>query len=152
MSLIIGDEVPDFELPNQNGEPVRLSDFRGKKAVVVVFYPLSFTGICTGELCELRDNIAQFQNDKVELLAISVDSKFTQKKFAEQEGYTFSVLSDFWPHGGVAKQFGVFLEENGFANRGTFVINKEGKLVAKFITAPGQARSLADYQKALELI
>jgi peroxiredoxin len=152
MTLIIGDTVEDFELPNQNGEPVRLSDFRGKKAVVVVFYPLSFTGICTGELCELRDNIAQFQNDKVELLAISVDSKFTQKKFAEQEGYTFNVLSDFWPHGAVAKQFGVFIEETGFANRGTFVIDKDGMLVAKFVTAPGQARSLADYQKALELI
>ncbi|MDE2591506.1 MAG: peroxiredoxin [Actinomycetales bacterium] len=152
MSLIIGETAPDFELPNQNGEPVRLSDFRGKKAVVIVFYPLSFTGICTGELCELRDNIAQFQNDKVELLAISVDSKFTQKKFAEQEGYTFNVLSDFWPHGGVAKQYEVFLEDNGFANRATFVINKDGELVASFKTAPGQPRSLADYQKALELL
>ena len=152
MSLIIGETAPDFELPNQNGEPVRLSDYRGKKAVVLVFYPLSFTGICTGELCELRDNIAQFQNDKVELLAISVDSKFTQKKFAEQEGYTFNVLSDFWPHGGVAKQYEVFLEENGFANRATFVINKDGELVASFKTAPGQARSLSDYQKALELL
>ena len=152
MTLIIGDEAPDFELPNQNGEPIRLSDFRGKKAVVVVFYPLSFTGTCTGELCELRDNIAQFQNDKVELLAISVDSKFTQKKFAEQESYNFNVLSDFWPHGGVAKQYGVFIEEAGIANRGTFVINKDGVIVAKFVTAPGQARSLADYHKALELI
>ncbi|MEN9606337.1 MAG: hypothetical protein RL605_165 [Actinomycetota bacterium] len=152
MSLLIGDAAPDFELPNQNGEPVRLSDFRGKKAVVVVFYPLSFTGICTGELCELRDNIAQFQNDKVELLAISVDSKFVQKQFAEHEGYQFSVLSDFWPHGAVAKEYGVFLEETGFANRGTFVIDKDGVLVAKFLTAPGQARSLSDYQKALELI
>ena len=152
MSLLIGDAAPDFELPNQNGEPVRLSDFRGKKAVVVVFYPLSFTGICTGELCELRDNIAQFQNDKVELLAISVDSKFVQKQFAEHEGYQFSVLSDFWPHGAVAKEYGVFLEETGFANRGTFVIDKDGVLVAKFLTAPGQARSLNDYQKALELI
>jgi peroxiredoxin len=152
MSLLIGETAPDFELPNQNGEPVRLSDFRGKKAVVVVFYPLSFTGICTGELCELRDNIAQFQNEKVELLAISVDSKFTQKQFAEHEGYTFNVLSDFWPHGGVAKEYGVFLEETGFANRATFVIDKDGVLVASFKTAPGQPRSLADYKKALELI
>ena len=150
MSLLIGDAAPDFELPNQNGEPVRLSDFRGKKAVVVVFYPLSFTGICTGELCELRDNIAQFQNEKVELLAISVDSKFTQKKFAEQEGYTFSVLSDFWPHGGVAKQFGVFIEENGFANRGTFVIDKDGNLAGQFVTEPGQARDFASYKELVE--
>jgi len=149
MSLIIGDQAPDFELSNQFGETVKLSDFRGVKPVVIVFYPLSFSGICTGELCELRDNFAKFENDNVELLAISVDSKFVQKQFAEHEGYKFSVLADFWPHGAVAKQFGVFLEENGFANRATFVINKDGDLVAKFVTAPGQARSLYEYDKAL---
>jgi peroxiredoxin len=149
MSLIIGDQAPDFELSNQFGETVKLSDFRGVKPVVMVFYPLSFSGICTGELCELRDNFAKFENENVELLAISVDSKFVQKQFAEHEGYKFSVLADFWPHGGVAKQYGVFLEENGFANRATFVINKDGDLVAKFVTAPGQARSLDEYDKAL---
>lgn len=149
MSLIIGDQAPDFELANQFGETVKLSDFRGIKPVVMVFYPLSFSGICTGELCELRDNFAKFENDDVELLAISVDSKYVQKQFAEHEGYKFSVLADFWPHGGVAKQYGVFLEENGFANRATFVINKDGDLVAKFVTAPGQARSLDEYDKAL---
>ncbi len=149
MSLIIGDQAPDFELSNQFGETVKLSDFRGVKPVVIVFYPLSFSGICTGELCELRDNFAKFENDNVELLAISVDSKFVQKQFAEHEGYKFSVLADFWPHGAVAKQYGVFLEENGFANRATFVINKDGDLVAKFVTAPGQARSLDEYDKAL---
>jgi peroxiredoxin len=149
MTLIIGDQAPDLELANQFGETVQLSDFRGVKPVVIVFYPLSFSGICTGELCELRDNFAKFENDNVELLAISVDSKFVQKQFAEHEGYKFSVLADFWPHGGVAKQYGVFLEENGFANRATFVINKDGDLVAKFVTAPGQARSLDEYDKAL---
>ncbi len=149
MSPIIGDQAPDFELANQFGETVKLSDFRGVKPVVIVFYPLSFSGICTGELCELRDNFAKFENDNVELLAISVDSKYVQKQFAEHEGYKFSVLADFWPHGGVAKQYGVFLEENGFANRATFVINKDGDLVAKFVTAPGQARSLDEYDKAL---
>ncbi len=152
MSLIIGDQAPDFELPNQNGEPIRLSEYRGKKSVVVVFYPMSFTGICTGELCELRDNIAAFDSEKVELLAISVDSKYVQKKFAEAEGYNFNVLSDFWPHGAVAQAYGVFLDETGFANRATFVINKDGEIVAKFVTAPGQARDLADYHKALELL
>ena len=149
MSLIIGDPAPDFELVNQFGENVRLSSFRGTKPVVLVFYPLSFSGICTGELCEIRDNFGKFENENVELLAISVDSKYVQKQFADNEGYKFSVLADFWPHGGVAKQFGVFLEENGFANRATFVINKDGDLVAKFVTAPGQARSLDEYDKAL---
>jgi peroxiredoxin len=149
MTLIIGDHAPDFELANQYGETVKLSDFRGKKPVVLVFYPLSFSGICTGELCEIRDNFAKFDKENVELLAISVDSKFVQKQFAEHEGYKFSVLSDFWPHGAVAQSYGVFLEDNGFSNRATFVINTEGELVAKFVTAPGQARSLNEYDRAL---
>ena len=149
MSLIIGDHAPDFELVNQYGETVKLSDFRGKKPVVVVFYPLSFSGICTGELCEIRDNFGKFEKEDVELLAISVDSKFVQKQFAEHEGYKFSVLADFWPHGAVAQAYGVFIEEAGIANRATFVINKDGELVAKFVTAPGQARSLDEYDRGL---
>ena len=149
MNLIIGDHAPDFELTNQYGESVKLSDFRGKKPVVLVFYPLSFSGICTGELCEIRDNFAKFDKENVELLAISVDSKFVQKQFAEHEGYKFSVLADFWPHGAVAKAYGVFLEEAGISNRATFVINTDGELVAKFVTAPGQARSLDEYDRAL---
>ena len=149
MSLIIGDLAPDFTLANQFGENVTLSDFRGKKPVVLVFYPLSFSGVCTGELCEIRDNFDKFASSDVELLAISVDSKYVQKVFAEHEGYKFSVLADFWPHGQVAKDYGVFLESHGLANRGTFVIDKDGVLVAKFVTAPGQARSLDEYTRAL---
>jgi peroxiredoxin len=149
LALIIGDVAPDFSLVNQFGETVTLSSFKNEKNVVVVFYPLSFSGICTGELCEIRDNFAQFESAGVELLAISVDSKFVQKKFAEEEGYKFSVLADFWPHGRVARDFGVFLEDSGIANRATFIINKSGELVAKFVTAPGQARSLDEYKKAL---
>ena len=149
MSLLIGDLAPDFTLPNQFGEDVTLSQFRGVKPVVLVFYPLSFSGVCTGELCEIRDNFDKFDKENVELLAISVDSKYVQKQFAEHEGYKFSVLADFWPHGAVAKQYGVFIEESGIANRATFVINTDGNLVAKFITAPGQARSLDEYDRAL---
>ncbi|MFM5904710.1 MAG: peroxiredoxin [Micrococcales bacterium] len=150
MTAEVGELAPDFTLSNQNGEEVTLSSFRGVKPVVVVFYPLSFSGICTGELCELRDNFATFQTEGVELLAISVDSKFVQKVFAEREGYEFSVLADFWPHGGVAKQYGVFLEEAGIATRATFVIDIDGKISTKFVTAPGQARSFADYQRAVQ--
>ena len=145
----IGSEAPDFEVLDNNGQMVKLSSFRGQKNVLLLFYPFAFSGICTGELCELRDNFSQFERSDVELLAISVDSKFVQKQFAEHEGYKFSVLADFWPHGAVAKQFGVFIEDSGIANRATFVINKEGELVSKFITAPGQARSLDEYSKAL---
>lgn len=149
MTVEIGDKAPDFELVNQHGEKVKLSSYQGQKPVVLVFYPLSFSGTCTGELCELRDNIGEFDSKDVELMAISVDSKFTQKLFAEKEGYTFQVLADFWPHGGVAQQYGVFNDELGFAIRGTFVINKDGVVTAKFVNGPGQARDLASYQQAL---
>ena len=150
--ITVGDQAPDFTLTNQYGEAVSLSSFRGKKPVVLVFYPLSFSGICTGELCELRDNLSMLESDGIELLAISVDSKFVQAKFAEQEGYKFSVLADFWPHGQVAKQYEVFIEERGIATRATFVIDINGVVVAKFETAPGEPRKLSDYKKALELV
>ena len=149
MSLLIGDQAPDFSLVNQFGETVTLSQFRGSKPVVVVFYPLSFSGICTGELCEIRDNFAKFDSSDVELLAISVDSKFVQKVFAEHEGYKFSVLADFWPHGKVAQDYGVFLEEHGIANRGTFVIDKAGILRWSVVNGPGDARNTDEYKQAL---
>ncbi len=152
MTLIVGDNAPDFSLTNQFGEIVSLSDFRGKKAVALVFYPLAFSGICTGELCELRDNFGVFETEGVELIAVSVDSKFVQKSFAEQEGYKFSVLADFWPHGGTAKAYGVFNEEAGIAQRATFVINKDGQIAAKFVTSVGQPRSFAEYKKAIEAL
>lgn len=149
MSLAVGDIAPAFTLKNQFGEEVSLADFAGKKAVVLVFYPLAFSGICTGELCELRDNIAMFRDATVELLGISVDSHFTQRAFAEQENYDFSVLSDFWPHGGIAREYGVFLEDKGIANRATFVIDAQGVIAGSFVTAPGEARPLAAYKEVL---
>jgi peroxiredoxin len=149
MAAEVGEKAPDFELNNQHGELVKLSSYIGKKPVVLVFYPLSFSGTCTGELCELRDNISIFESAETELLAISVDSKYTQKIFADQEGYKFQVLADFWPHGGVAKQYGVFMEEAGIAKRGTFLIDKEGLIQAKFVNGPGEARDLGSYKEAL---
>ncbi|MFM7014089.1 MAG: peroxiredoxin [Actinomycetota bacterium] len=149
MAVDIGDLAPDFELINQHGETVKLSSFRGVKPVVLVFYPLSFSGTCTGELCELRDNIAVFESAQTELLAISVDSKFTQKRFAETEGYKFNVLADFWPHGAVAKEYGVFIEESGIAKRATFLIDADGKIRAKFVNGPGEARDFGSYVEAL---
>jgi len=149
MAVAIGDKAPDFELVNQHGETVKLSSFQGKKPVVLVFYPLSFSGTCTEELCELRDNLSAFESKDVELMAISVDSKYTQKLFAEKEGYKFQVLADFWPHGGVAQAYGVFKEEAGIAIRGTFLIDKEGVIREMFVNGPGEARDLASYHQAL---
>ena len=106
----IGQAAPDFTIPNQHGEAVSLSSFKGSKNVLLMFYPFSFTGTCTGELCALRDDLSPFQNDDVQVLAVSCDSPFTQRVFAEKENYQFPVLSDFWPHGAVAKTYGVFEE------------------------------------------
>ena len=149
MSLTIGQAAPDFTLKNQFGEKVTLSSFKGQKNVVITFYPFAFTGTCTGELCALRDDLSAFQNDGVQLLAISCDSPFTQKVFATQERYEFPVLSDFWPHGEVAKAYGVFNEEAGCAFRGSYIIDKEGILRWQVVNGMGDARNIADYKDAL---
>jgi len=149
VAIQAGEMAPDFELSNHHGEKIKLSDFQGKKNVVLVFYPAAFTGRCTGELCALRDELSSFQNENIELLAISCDSMFTLKVFAEQEGYAFSLLADFWPHGEVAQKYGVFNPERGFAGRGTFIINKEGKVHWSVYNASGDARDLSDYKEAL---
>ncbi len=109
----VGTVAPDFELVDQHGTPVRLSSFRGVRNVLVVFYPWSFSRICTGELCVLRDDLASFQNDDAQLLAISIDSKYVQRQFAEREGFEFPLLADFWPHGEVARRYGVFDSSEG---------------------------------------
>jgi peroxiredoxin len=150
MALENDTQAPDFDLANQFGEHIRLSDFRGKKPVTLVFFPLAFSSTCTGELCALRDNLNMFKDHGVELIGISVDSKAALRSWAEQEGYDFTLLADFWPHGAVAKEYGVFLEEKGFANRATFVIDETGIIRASFITAPGQARSVEEYRAALD--
>ena len=152
MTLSIGSAAPDFELSDQHGEKVSLSSFKGKKNVVVLFIPFAFTGTCTGELCALRDDLAPFQNDNVQLLAISCDSMFTQRIFAEQEGYKFPVLADFWPHGTAAKAYGIFNEELGCAMRGTFIIDKEGILRWQIVNGLGDARNIADYKTAISAL
>ena len=149
MALTIGQAAPDFTLMNQHGESVSLSSFKGKKNVVVIFYPFAFSGICTGELCAIRDDLAAFENDNSELLAISCDPMYAQKAFAEQEGYKFGVLADFWPHGAAAKAYGAFNEERGCAIRGTFIIDKSGILRWQVVNGLGDARNIADYKAAL---
>ncbi|MCU1546182.1 MAG: AhpC/TSA family protein [Homoserinimonas sp.] len=148
----ISTQAPDFELTNQYGESVRLSQFRGVKSVALVFFPLAFTGTCTGELCELRDNLSLFKDSDVELLAVSVDNKASLRVFADQEGYDFMLLSDFWPHGGVAQEYGVFLEDKGIATRATFLIDSTGIIRASIINTPGEARSVDAYRDALTLL
>lgn len=149
MTVEIGQDAPDFELRDQHKQPVRLSDFRGKKTVVLVFIPFAFSRICTGELCTLRDELDEFQNDDVQVLAITCDSPFANAAWSEREGYAFPVLSDFWPHGATAQAYGVFEEHIGAAVRGSFVIDREG--VVRWTVRNGipDARELDDYRGVL---
>lgn len=122
----VGDEAPDFTLRDQNREEFTLSALRGQKAVLIVFYPFAFTSVCTGELTRVRNDIDVFQNDDVQIVTISCDSVYSQKVFAIREEFEFPLLSDHWPHGGVAQAYGVFNDEGGFANRGTFLVDLDG--------------------------
>ena len=145
----VGDTAPDFELPDGERKPVRLSSYRGAKAVVLVFYPLAFTGTCQGELCAIRDSIADFDSDDVQTLAVSVDSTAVHAKWAQEQGYTFPLLADFWPHGAVAKDYGVFNDAIGLALRGTFIIDKQGTIVYKVVNGIPDARDPEEYKRVL---
>ncbi len=149
MTLSPGDVAPEFTLKNQFGQEVSLADYRGKKNVVLMFYPFAFTGVCTDELCVIRDQREDFMNDDTEVISVSCDSTPTLKVFAEQENFTHNLASDFWPHGEVAKQYGIFLDELGFATRGTFVIDKDGIVRWSVVNGPGEARNADDYRAAL---
>ncbi|MGW5335869.1 peroxiredoxin [Streptomyces bauhiniae] len=150
MALQVGDEAPDFELKDNHGRTVRLSDFRDEKNVVLLFYPFAFTGVCTGELCELRDNLPQFTDRDTQLLAVSNDSMHTLRVFGEQEGLEYPLLSDFWPHGDVSRAYGVFDEDKGCAVRGTFILDKTGTVRWTVVKGLPDARDLTDYVKALD--
>lgn len=149
MSLDVGQTAPDFTLTDQHGQQVSLSDYRGDKNVVLMFYPFAFTGICTAELCSLRDRGTDFANDDTVVLSVSCDSVPSLKLFAEQENLTHSLLSDFWPHGEVSRTYGAFLEDKGFATRATYIIDTDGVIRWSVVNGPGEARNPDDYAAAL---
>lgn len=149
MSLVIGQAAPDFELKDQYGQMVRLSSFRGQKNVLITFFPFAFTGICTNELCSIRDERVDFDNDDTVILSISCDAAPTLKEFATRQGLEYPVLSDHWPHGATAQAYGCFDSERGCALRGSFVVDKEGVLRWQVVNALGDARSNDDYRKVL---
>ena len=152
MPLDVGVAAPDFTLRNQNGEKVSLSSFRGNKNVLLVFYPFAFSGICTSELCQVRDDLPRYQNDDVQVLGVSTDAPFALRSWADQQGYDFPLLSDFWPHGEVAKAYGVFNDIAGMANRGTFLVDKQGVIRFAEMNQPGEARDQGGWQKALDAL
>jgi peroxiredoxin len=147
--LDVGTPAPDFTLRDQNQQAVTLSDFRGTRNVLLVFFPLAFTGICQGELDEVRDRLSDFENDETQTLAISVGPPPTHKIWAAQSKFTFPVLSDFWPHGAVSQAFDVFNDDAGFSNRGTFVVDRSGIIRFAEMKQPGEARDQAAWTDAL---
>jgi peroxiredoxin len=148
MSLSVGDRAPEFSLPDQDRQVVSLAGLRGTP-VLLVFYPFAFSGICTGELCQLRDELINYTEAGVTVLAISTDPVFSLKAFKAQEGLDFPLLSDFWPHGEVAKAYGVFNEKAGMAVRGTFLVDTEGAIAFAEVNGPGDARQQSGWKDAV---
>lgn len=147
--LAVGTVAPDFTLPDANKAPVALSSFRGRQPVLLVFYPFAFSSVCTGELCQLRDELAAFVDAGVQVLAISTDTSQSLKAWAAEQGFQFPLLSDFWPHGEVAQAYDVFFDKAGMALRGTFLIDVDGVIRFAEVNGPGQARDQVAWQRAV---
>jgi len=152
MALEVGTAAPGFSLPDQSNSPVSLDDLKGRKTVIA-FMPFAFSGICTGEVCELRDNLTQLQSLDANVVVITVDAFFSNAKWAEAEGIEYPVLADSWPHGATAKAYDTFNDGVGCANRSTYILDEEG-IIRAAITSDdlGTPRSYSDYVSALEAI
>ena len=149
MAIEIGQAAPDFSLPNSNNDQVTLESLRGNKTLLV-FIPFPFTGVCTGELCELQENLGKLTDLGANVVAITCDTRFSNGAWAEQEEIEYPVLSDFWPHGEVSMVYGVFNSSLGAAVRTTFVLDAKGT-VTDIIKSEelAEARHIEDYLSAL---
>jgi peroxiredoxin len=152
MAVDIGAPAPLFTLQNQHGESVSLEDFRGRKDVVLVFYPFAFSGVCTGELRQLRDEFTDLAGETTELLAISCDPIYSLRAYADRDGYEFSLLSDFWPHGQVARAYDTFNSERGCAFRLTVVVDRDGIVRWQVQNSMAPARDPQGYRAALSTL
>jgi len=149
MTLAIGDVAPDFTLKDQYGQDISLSTYAGRKAVLLVFYPFAFSGVCTGELTGLRDRLGDFETDETTLMALSCDPMYAQRAVADRDGLFFPLLSDFWPHGVTTKAYGVFDEFTGSATRSSFAVDKEGRVGWMVHNSTGEARDLDEHAAGL---
>lgn len=150
--LELGGPAPDFMLRDQFGQEVRLKDYRGSKAVALFFYPNAFSGVCTGELTGIRDRLAEFLTFDTEVLGISCDPKYALRVFADTDGLNFPLLSDFWPHGAVAREYDVFDEVKGCARRSSYIIDKTGVVRWSVHNAAPDARDLDEHIRRLQAL
>ena len=148
-ALAVGELAPDFALRDQHGVEVSLSSVRGRKNAAIVFFPFAFSGICTGELREIRDGLEDFQNHDIQVFTISCDPMYALRTWADAEGHFFPLLSDFWPHGEVCRAYGVFNEDDGAPVRGTFLLDRDGRVVWTMVNGPGEPRDFDSYRAAL---
>jgi mycoredoxin-dependent peroxiredoxin len=146
--LELGSPAPDFTLRDQFGQDVRLSSYRGEKAVAIVFFPYAFSGVCTGEMAGLRDRLAELMTFGSEVLAVSCDPVYSLRAFADADGLNFPLLSDFWPHGEVSRAYEVFNEERGCPRRSSYVVGRDG-VVHWAMHSDGPARDLDEHVQQL---
>jgi peroxiredoxin len=140
MALKVGDEAPDFELRSHRGGTVKLSDFRGKRQVVVAFHPLAFTPVCAAQMCGYQTDLSRFEGANAAVLGVSVDAQPAKSAWAQSLGpISFDLLSDFHPHGDVAQKYGVYRAQDGISERAIFVVDTAGKISwAKVYDIPQQ--------------
>lgn len=150
--LQLGGPAPDFTLRDQFGQDVTLSSFRGTKAVVILFYPYAFSGVCTGEMAGIRERLDEFMTFDTEVCAISCDPVYSLRAFADAEGLNFPLLSDFWPHGEVAKSFEVFDDVKGTPRRSSYVIDRDGMLAWAVHNANPEGRDLDEHLAQLRAL
>ncbi|WP_104165355.1 redoxin domain-containing protein [Arthrobacter sp. SX1312] len=150
MPLDVGTVAPGFALANQFGETVTRSSLVGGS--VVVFFPFAFSRVCTDELGQLRDSLELFDAAGVTLVAVSVDHKYTLRAFADANDISFDLLADFWPHGATTRAYGAFDEEQGYAERVSYVLDGAGVVRAVVSSPHGQGRPIADYAQALSSV
>lgn len=147
--LELGGPAPDFTLRDQFGQDVTLSSYRGTKAVAILFYPAAFSGVCTGEMAGVRDRLAEFLTFDTEVVAVSCDAMFSLRAFADSDGLNFPLLSDFWPHGEVARAYEVFDERTGSARRSSYVVDRAGNLSWSVHNAMPEGRDLDEHLRQL---
>lgn len=128
MGITVGQAAPDFTLKDQSQKEVKLSDFAGKKNVVLVFYPLDWSPVCTNEHVCFVNDMKSFESLDAEILGVSVDSHWSHKAYADKMGIHYSLLADFNPRGAMAEKYGVYLADKGITGRAIFIINKQGKV------------------------
>jgi peroxiredoxin len=128
MPIAVGQPAPEFTLKDQDQKEISLSDLVGKRNVVLIFYPLDFSPICTNEHACFVNELKQFEKLDAQLIGLSVDSVWTHKAFAEKMGISYPLLADFHPKGAVAEKFGIYNAERGMTGRAIAIIDKSGKI------------------------